>query len=1486
MDFFVGPQASLLLLGTAMPVNPTPINGTPGNDTLLGTPDDDTFNSIYPLPVDGGGEDRMSGGGGDDTYYVNSPKDIVIEAKDAGIDSVFASISYKLGANVEKLVLTGVGNLTGTGNELANEITGNDSSNILDGGKGADLLHGGAGDDTYIFDNVGDVADETSNSVDAGGNDTIKSSVFSATFFSDASQHPFIENFTYTGKLAWTFTGDAQNNRITGSVASDTLNGGDGSDLLNGGKGADQLFGGKGDDTYIIDNKADRVFEATSGEEADSHDLIRSSLSIDLNAAKLKADKTIDFKFYEGVEDVVLTGKAALKAYGRDDESNSLTGNVGNNLLDGKGGNDTLYGGGGKDTLIGGTGDDFADGGEGIDTLVFTGSKDDYTVRLNADGSQLVRDDNPDDGDDGSDGLINVEMLKFADVKKGMAVPAPIIDADTATPNVLNEEDASQNGLPAGILAQAEFPGDLQAFYSLVNPGGIFSINSTTGEVTVEHGELLDFEANNGVYKLIVRATAEKGPALETEFAITIINKADQPADTPTINQDFLVDTGIADHITADTTPTISGTSTEIGGQIFVYDTFNGDTTLVATTTVLFGGTWNVTLTKLDDGVHLFKAAVQDLFGNPSELSTPLTIEIDTVTPFAPTGLAVTAATDSGLSGTDGITNNTTPTISGQAAGEDGSLVHLYKLSGNVLTEIGTGVVDAQGNWTAAITSPLTSGLYDIRATIEDGAGHVGPISNGYRLTIDTNAPVAPTLTLSPASNSGSQADTITNDTTPTLRGTTEANAKVHVFDGSNVEIGSAIADSTGSWSFTVTSALAAGSYNFTAQAEDVAGNLGPASGALVLTINGNNAPAAPTLDPASDSGLVGDAITNDSTPTVNVSGSGTIHLFQNGIEVSLTGSSYTPAAPLPDGEQVFTVTVDGVTDASAALIVGIDTLAPTGVALSNPLAVDENKDGPAVVGTLTATDAHAVSYALGGTDATSFTLGSDGRTLIYTGTAVDFEAPKTSFSLTVTATDAAANQTIQNLTVNVRDSLETLSATQTVFFLLENNVATSIATLSADGGATLSLVGDTASFFTLNGGTLSVNANLNFEDALVTDADNDLSNGKQLVATVKASNGIDTELFHEVTLTVVDVQEARTVSAGDSILVGGIGSDKLTGGNNSDTLIGNGGDDLLIGNSGGDLLDGGDGKDTVSYVGSTTGVSVNLSSGEAKNGDANNDGLISIENVTGSDGNDTLIGDNGDNVLEGGLGNDVLNGGNHGVYGDTVSYAGAASAVSVNLAILTPQNTLGGGTDTISNFENIQGSAFNDTLTGNSFDNVLIGGAGADNLIGGGGHDTASYFNATAAVIANLATGGTGGDAAGDTYTGIANLIGSIYADTLIGDGMANVIAGGGGHDILTGGGGNDVFKYQLHPGALLSEAHSDTITDFTDGEDKIDLSDLNLTKSGALTFEDLLNDGSLVLKENKIFADLDGGGDHLVQLFALQNVQTDTLDAADFIL
>ncbi|MFJ4346666.1 retention module-containing protein [Pseudomonas sp. NPDC089401] len=114
-----------------------------------------------------------------------------------------------------------------------------------------------------------------------------------------------------------------------------------------------------------------------------------------------------------------------------------------------------------------------------------------------------------------------------------------------------------------------------------------------------------------------------------------------------------------------------------------------------------------------------------------------------------------------------------------------------------------------------------------------------------------------------------------------------------------------------------------------------------------------------------------------------------------------------------------------------------------------------------------------------------------------------------------------------------------------------------------------------------------------------------------------------------------------------DTVLNGGDGHDVLVGGAGNDQLYGGNGDDLLIGGPGNDLLDGGAGNDTASYASATAAVNVDLSLGGPQNtGGAGVDTLTRIENLIGSDYNDSLIGNAGDNLLDGGLGNDVLKGG------------------------------------------------------------------------------------------------------------------------------------------------------------------------------------------------------------------------------------------------
>ena len=137
-------------------------------------------------------------------------------------------------------------------------------------------------------------------------------------------------------------------------------------------------------------------------------------------------------------------------------------------------------------------------------------------------------------------------------------------------------------------------------------------------------------------------------------------------------------------------------------------------------------------------------------------------------------------------------------------------------------------------------------------------------------------------------------------------------------------------------------------------------------------------------------------------------------------------------------------------------------------------------------------------------------------------------------------------------------------------------------------------------------------------------------------------------------------------------------------GGSGSDILIGNQANNALTAGAGNDLLDGLDGNDA----------------------------------LTGGVGNDGLWGDAGNDTLSGGSGNDTIDGGAAG--SDTVTYADATAGVTVSLAITAAQNTVGAGTDTVTNIENLTGSNLDDTLTGNTAANFLNGGAGNDTLTAG----------------------------------------------------------------------------------------------------------------------------------------------------------------------
>ncbi len=145
------------------------LEGNDGDDELYGEADNDILIGQQGKDkLDGGsGIDSMSGGAGDDIYIVDNSGDRVVEFENSGLDEVRASASFSLSSHVENLTLTGMGNTSGTGNNLANVIIGNSGNNRLAGMGGNDLLEGGTGFDTYIY-SAGDGMDRIEDS-DAQG---------------------------------------------------------------------------------------------------------------------------------------------------------------------------------------------------------------------------------------------------------------------------------------------------------------------------------------------------------------------------------------------------------------------------------------------------------------------------------------------------------------------------------------------------------------------------------------------------------------------------------------------------------------------------------------------------------------------------------------------------------------------------------------------------------------------------------------------------------------------------------------------------------------------------------------------------------------------------------------------------------------------------------------------------------------------------------------------------------------------------------------------------------------------------------------------------------------------------------------------------------------------------------------------------------------------------------------------------------------------
>ncbi|WP_199063880.1 Ig-like domain-containing protein, partial [Serratia sp. ASV30] len=441
------------------------------------------------------------------------------------------------------------------------------------------------------------------------------------------------------------------------------------------------------------------------------------------------------------------------------------------------------------------------------------------------------------------------------------------------------------------------------------------AIGSTTADANGKWTLTPATALTDGNHSLHITATDVAGniSAPSGSFAISVDTSVPDAATDIVITDNVGDKTGpvAPGETTDDRSPTLGGKG-EPGSTVTVTD--NGNT--LGTTTVDENGNWTFTPdAPLGNGDHNLSTTVTDPAGNTSEPSPGINIVVDDTPVLIDIGAVkdnVGSITGNIVAG--GVTDDTRPELTG--SGKPGSLVTVQ--DGD--TVLGSTTVQPDGSWSFTPETDLGEGEHHITVTAEDAAGNsvTSPVVD---FTVDSVAPNKPSIGVAIDDVGNVQGEltsgSVTDDATPTLKGTAEPGSTINVYDNGQL-IGSVMTDTRGDWTFTPTTPLFEGEHSLTTTATDKAGNTSQPSDAFVLTTDYTSPPSALVVITGVDDqvgNLKGNVaiggITDDNRPTISGTGAeaGNTITVYNGSKaigsatVQADGTwSLKPSLPLADG--------------------------------------------------------------------------------------------------------------------------------------------------------------------------------------------------------------------------------------------------------------------------------------------------------------------------------------------------------------------------------------------------------------------------------------------------------------------------------------------------------------------------------------------------------------------------------------------------------